>query len=689
MNRQAIRSGALFLSAVMLLCGCHPTQPFYFKEDGDLSHYLDQATWLEDPDVHPRTLDEVHHSDRPLSVANPDFHEIWDLTLEDAMSIAMQNSKVIRLIGRAGATAAPFNQFTPDSLSANPDFAATVYGPAITETDPNFGVEAALAEFDAQFSTSAFWETTDRPVNRLLISESVFTQDEGVFRTGITKKAATGTEFAFRNEMIYTDNNNPSVVRPIPSDWFLSFEVEARQPLARGAGVQVNRAPIILARIRTDIELADFEANVRNLASDVEKAYWELHYQYRKLETSKVCRDSALDTWRRVDALAEQGAEGGAAADVAEARRQFFDFRAQVEIDLSDLFKSEARLRYLMGLAATDGRLIRPSDQPTTARIEFDWNAIRCESLVRSPELRRQKWRMKQRETELIAARHRLLPQINLVALYRWVGVGDSLISSDRRGLDFPDPGSTAWDVLTEGDFQEWRMGIEFTPPRFGARAELSAIRNIDLRLAREKAVLEDMELELIHQLTDAVHDLERHYALAQTYFNEWSAAKKAVDAITEQFFLLPGPVDRLLRAQERLCRAETQYYDAVKNYNLAILSVNFRKGSLLERNNIVLAEGPWPAKAYFDAHNLARRRDASYYTDYGFTRPRVISRGEHPQHYGDAEHVEGPTPAEEIPTPPPSGQPAGKPTTAESVLRSPAPTATRLEGPSLAPPNF
>jgi hypothetical protein len=42
----------------------------------------------------------------------------------------------------------------------------------------------------------------------------------------------------------------------------------------------------------------------------------------------------------------------------------------------------------------------------------------------------------------------------------------------------------------------------------------------------------------------------------------------------------------------------------------------------------VFLAEGPWPGKAYFDAHRRARQRDASLYLDYGHSRPGVFSRG-------------------------------------------------------------
>jgi hypothetical protein len=62
-------------------------------------------------------------------------------------------------------------------------------------------------------------------------------------------------------------------------------------------------------------------------------------------------------------------------------------------------------------------------------------------------------------------------------------------------------------------------------------------------------------------------------------------------------------------------------------------MDVHFHKKSLLEYNSIYLAEGPWPGKAYFDARQRARERDAGLYLDYGFTRPKVFSRGPYNQH--------------------------------------------------------
>ena len=86
--------------------------------------------------------------------------------------------------------------------------------------------------------------------------------------------------------------------------------------------------------------------------------------------------------------------------------------------------------------------------------------------------------------------------------------------------------------------------------------------------------------------------------------------------------------INVLLNAQRSLAQAESDYFRSVTNYAKSISQVHFRKGSLLEYNGVYLTEGPWPAKAYFDARRRARSRSAALYLDYGFTCPKVFSQG-------------------------------------------------------------
>jgi outer membrane protein TolC len=450
--------------------------------------------------------------------------------------------------------------------------------------------------------------------------------------------------------------------------------------LLQGAGVDFNRIAgpngipgfyngVVIARINTDIALADFEAGIRNVVADTESAYWTLYEAYRNLDANVAGRDSALQTWRKVNVEAQVGKSD--AAQEAQAREQYFLFRGQVEAALSDLYQAENRLRYMMGLAATDGRLARPADEPTTAKILFDWQEVNTEALARAVELRRQRWLVKRREMELAASKNFLLPRLDAVGRYRWRGFGDDLLDPNGDEPEF----DNAYQTLLDGKFQEWQLGFNLTVP-IGFRQALSGVRNAQLYLARERAVLQEQELELSHQLANAIRDLDRHYMLSQTNFNRRAAAKRQVEAVQQNYDVGRITLDQLLDAQRRLADAEGRYFSSLSSYNRAITQIHFRKGSLLEYNGVLLAEGPWTSKAYYDAEQSARRRDAGHQIDYGFTRPQVFSQGPIEQFsspvYYDGEVIESSVPVEMESVPLDSTTPEGLPTPAP--LRMPTP---------------
>ena len=624
-NRRYIFIKSACISALLLtamLLGCTPSRPHYLREPGELRTYVDSQIKIEYPDVQTESLDEVTNTKSPITLSKPNFDKPWDLTLQEAVQTALRNSKVIRNLG----SVTPFG--FADGLSGRTAGATTVYDPAIFETDPRTGVQAALSEFDAQFTTSMFWQKTDRPQN---VSTNDFgfvpfnyQQDLGQIDLGLTKKAATGTQFSLRNQTIY-DKNNRGFGRALPSDWYTAIEGEVSHPLLRGNGTMVNRIPLLLARINTDVSVAMFESAVRNMVLDIENTYWDLYTAYRNLEAAKIARDSAQVTWK----IAYEKMVGGieTAQAEAQAQEQYFFFQAQVETAWNDLLRAEQSMRWLMGLSPTDGRVIRPSDEPAQAKVVFDWQQSHEEALIRSVELRQQKWSIKRRELELKLARHNTLPQVNLVTMYRWLGYGDQLLGN-RNGLDFVAPDSNAVEGLTSGNYQEFRVGIDIRPPKFGARAELAALRNAELNLKRDVARLEDMELNTSHLLTTAMKTLDYTHRQAQLHYNRWAISKKEVDSAVALYRGGKTTLDQVLQSQRRHAQAQTDYYRALGSYSKAIAEVHYRKGSLLGYNDIHLSEGQWPDKAYDDAMERARQRDAGRYMDYGFTRPAIISNG-------------------------------------------------------------
>ena len=415
--------------------GCAPQQPVYLRNSGDLSHYLGMSQTIDNPDLPEPPFSEIQGTTRPFSLGGPTPKDYWSLKLEDTIRIALENGKVMRSIG--GQVQGP-----PTLLTSNPTSAPTIYDPAIVETDARFGVNAGLSLFDPQLNSDLFWERNHEPRNvnpaDAFSIPTELAQDLAQFDTTLSKTTADGTVLSLSTTTAYDlERNNPTV--QFLHDYQTTFQMEIRRPLLQGYGVEFNRIAgpgaipgfnqgVLIARVNTDIALATFEAGVRNLVSDVETAYWELYFAYRNLDTAVQGRDSALQTWQKIYSLYIEGAKGGEASAEAQAREQYFLFRSTAEQALSQLYQTESKLRYMMGIAATDGRLIRPADDPTTAKISFDWSQVQSEAMSRSVEIREARWRVKQRELELIAAKNYLLPRVDLDARYRWLGMGNKLI---------------------------------------------------------------------------------------------------------------------------------------------------------------------------------------------------------------------------------------------------------------------
>lgn len=682
-RRPCRRWGCALLAVLVLLStGCRPGREFYFKESGDLTYYRDYATTIEYPveTEGPPTIETLP----PRTLWNHEPAEYWELTLEEAVQVALANSQVVRDLG--------------GRVVSTPDRVATTYDPAIQETNPLYGVESALSEFDPVFASSIFWQKNDRVFNNSLLGGGVnlFQQDRSQYTSEIRKRTAVGSQLSVRHNVDYDANN--ATFNLFPSAYNTNIEAEVRQPLLRGAGVQFNRIAgpdalpgfyfrngVLLARIDNDISLADFEAGVRNLVNDVENAYWDLYLAYRNLDALVAARDSALETWRRVQELMARGAREGTAANEAQAAAQYFSLRAQVEDALSGragvgtrggvgsrsgtllaaggLYTAESNLRLLMGMPENDGRMIRPRDEPTTARVLFDWEDVAAEALMRRVELRQQKWRVKRRELEVVAARNFILPRVDFVGLYRWRGFGDQLIDPDGDNPRF----DNAFEDLTSGDFQEWQLGLQAEVP-IGMRQGFASLRHAQMLLARERKVLEEQERQVGHDLSGALRELHRAFVVTQTLLNARERARDRVEATQREFDagVAGATLDRVLAAQQAKAEADAAYFRSLIEYNLAIKAVHFEKGSLLDYNEVFLTEGPWPGKAYHDAMRRARQRSAARRIDYRLTQPPVISHGVYLQHMDNPpqEQTAVPEGAPPVDVPPVENLPPGETTT-------------------------
>ena len=641
-----------------LLIGCSTSEKkLSYVGETDLQHYKDVVTSIDYPAVNQETPDEVSFSDEPRRIRNPRKDEIWNLGLEEALHTALSNNEIIR---DNGQFLSPGNR-----LLTNPDFVQSVYDPAVQDSSTLFGqngVEAALSEFDAQFTTNMLFGRTKQisETNSFNHIQAGDTQaiSSGDFRATLSKIFGNGGQASIQHNILWQSFNNGSGAGAGGTRLFQTYftnnpsgtqnggipglEFDYRQPLWAGGGTRftriagpISRRPtlqnvpqvnqgVVISRIRTDIALADFEQATIGLVKDVEDLYWELYLAYRAYDTDMTARNSFLHTWREVKAKTDQGLEGGSAADEAQARDGYFDSRAASENSLSNVYNTEGRFRRLLGLPVNDGRIIRPENEPTTAEFLPDWRTSLVEALTRRVELRKQKWNIKSLEFQLEASKSLTNPRLDFVSRYQVNGFGDQLFGNAEHAPSVAGGNGRSnsfYDNLLSGNQTGGGLGFEFSMP-IGFRAAHSQVRNIELKLTKARAALGVQELEVSHELANAFRQLDTTFQTAQTFFNRRRAAERRLQANEAQYKAGKGSVDLLLRAQISLAQAEKAYYQSVVGYNRAILDMKYRKGTLMDDDNVFLSESLSHPEAYSQALRHAWARSHAINANHLDTQP-------------------------------------------------------------------
>lgn len=631
------RSGKAFAGILLtsgLLSGCiwGDTKTLHYLGEADLQYYNGVATDIDYPVVDQPTPDEVKFAEKPRTVLDRQKDELWDMTLAEALHMALANNTVIR----SGTLLSPGN-----SLFTNPNATPSVFDPAIQDSGVLFGgrgVEAALAAFDAQVNASMVWGRNEQPLNNAFFGGGVsagnaLVNETGNFAATVSKQFGYGGQFAVNHNWNYTGTNAPSL---FPSSYAGLLQAQYRHPLLAGAGAEFTRIAgpitqsfggitgvnqgVAIARINNDIAIADFEISVRNLLLDVERTYWDLYLSYRNYDTAVTARNSALRTWREAKFILEVGGRAGfRPADEAQARDQYYATRSTAETALSQIYLNELQLRRLLGLPVNDGRVIRPADEPTTAQFMPDWYVCLTEGLTQRVELRQQKWNIKSLELQLQAAHSLTRPRLDFVSGYQVNALGDRLLGPNNYQF------ATGYGSLTNNDFTGWNLGFEFNMP-LGFRSALAQVRNIELRLAKAREVLATQEIEISHELAAAFQDLAVQYMTAQSNYNRYLAAQRQVELFEAEVLAGTKTLDLLLQAQASRADAESAYHLSVVRYNQALADLQFRKGTLLEHNNVQLAESEWTPDAYIDALRRAWARSHGFDADHLDTKPAVYA---------------------------------------------------------------
>ncbi|MDR3633683.1 MAG: TolC family protein [Isosphaeraceae bacterium] len=631
---------------------------------------------------------------KPRTTNDPEAEELWELTLQDAIRIGLDNAEVVRVIS-LGAQGIPVGGFEPTPLNtgAGAGIASslgsgtlqTIYDPAIQETQ----IAQSLAAFDTNFTTSLLWGHSVAPFNNAISAGSfvtsqfpiIFNQDTATFQAGVQKRTATGALIGVTHNINYLYSNSP--INVTPSAYTTNTQLSLTQPLLGSAplagqaigsaplvGLEANRAPIVISRLNADAAVWRFKAEVMAQVRSVEQQYWSLAQQHVQLWASERAVELAREILKREQAELQVGR--GTVADVAEAEQRLEQFSLDLVTKTSDVITTERQLRNILGLPPADNRRIVPVTAPSEARLEPDWESSLAQMLTFQPDIVQQQLLVRVSELQLLIARNQLLPQLNLNALYQFNGLGRTLDSSEAvmtgatmRAIDplIANKERAAGLNPTAGlysNFQQWQIGFTFQMP-LGMRAPMANARSAQYVLLRQRAFLQQIVHQTTHSLARFFLEVDANYKQFKTASRLRAAAAQRLEA--QRAFYEEGriPIDRYLDAVSQYASAVAQEAQFKTTYNISIVALEEAKGTLLAYDNIAVAEGPSPRKAYIQAlDQQAGHRTLPIHPD-GNYHPRPIN--------GPA----NPDPV--VPQPPPNAvDPNGQPLPAPGGTLSPPP---------------
>lgn len=504
----------------------------------------------------PEALPEAALAGPPLvlKTALPAQKTEQRLSLEEAREIALKNNKTIRVLGHL------------------PQEAGTLVDASLAVFDPVYGFTAAGGRFRRQVADEIVTLGAVTSVQR-----SDFFGPTGLNSLFARQRFATGGEVSVGYGANYWNDEPVGAFSLLNPYWRSAINLNVTQPLLRGRGPEVTRAPIAIARANQNESLHLFQANVQQVLLDVELAYWNLVLAYRNVGTANEVLAMSEQTFEMEQERLRIGE--GSIPDAAQAEDLYQVSRIRQSESLLQLAQANYQLRRMLGLPADDHQQLIPTREPIPSKIGVDWEAA-VDSAQRRPELLAQQANVRSARVELALAQNLLKSDVALTFDYASTGLESDLNDS--------------FSTAVGGEYFDWTAGILFQQS-FGRRAERAAVRRAELALSRTTAAYRDLEHQVLHELTSAYQDLVANWQMLELYRRRREVAQLQLDARRELYQQRRTTLDLQLQAEVSYTEALLSESAALVAYEQSLVRWQYASGVTL-CDHIVLAESVEPA---------------------------------------------------------------------------------------------
>jgi outer membrane protein TolC len=382
-----------------------------------------------------------------------------------------------------------------------------------------------------------------------------------------------------------------------------SLNMTYRQSLLRSFGLEINRAPINIARNNTRISDSQFRDLVMTTMEATESAYWELVFARRDLEVKRGSYSLANELLRINRAKVEVGTL--APIDVTQAEAGVASRAEDLIISVGNLLTAEDSLRKLLNPPMDHPiwtSTLVPSDTPAFTLDDEDAAAAFEVAKENRPELEQQQITIQNNALQEKIDRKAKQWDLYVQGTYATEGleglarefVRDPVTGSITGTIARPDIQDTSlWDSvdeLSDHDFADWALEVGLTIP-IGNRAAKAQYMGSRLRHEQSQVQFDNLLLAARIDVTQKVRDVKVNRQRVWAAEKNRELQEKNLDAERKKYDNGMSTSFQVLEIQEDLSMAESQENRARVDFQKSLTALEKAKGTLLDARNIQVAD--------------------------------------------------------------------------------------------------
>ncbi len=458
------------------------------------------------------------------------------------------------------------------------------YNPSISYE----GIRRARSVFDPQLYGLVQWSgrKSPRPYekyighgdSKIVIGNSGTVNSE--YSGRISGKFITGMEYTFRTGMTSAESDqrggllNPS---------YTTFtEASIVVPIMKGFGINVNLAPIRIARNDWKISKQQLSEAVQNLIAQVIQAYFVLYY-YRE---DAAAQEYTLQLAYELRAINEAKVKVGMAApiEVTQAEAQIARDEESLIVAKNAILDAEDNLRQIINYRMDE--LFRPKafrklqyhivplEKPQVYDIDLREEELIDTALANRQSMEIAKLQLQNSKQSLIVAKNNLLPELNGIGTLGYTGLGGNF--------------GNAFDDQFEARHHNWTLGLEMQVPLF-YNEPIATFRQARYSMRQSEENVQLVMQQIAIEVRTAFRSVRTNRKRIDASRESTRLSREQLLAEQEKYNVGQSTTFQVLTYQQDLADALSTEIQSLADWRISVAELARVTGTILEFHGVVI----------------------------------------------------------------------------------------------------